>query len=331
MKLFIKKGIVIILFITLFLITFYILSINNTNVEYENSIANENIIIETPEKTIKNEISDDTKKYDKNLKIAYTDEKNKDSSKFLYSTEVDNTSYTWNDYIVENKAILNTMPEIDFSKFKELDNEFYSLKITDYEQYMEYATKYNFKQLEKSDFDNVFVEIIVRKSANNSIHYGDIINGYEYIGNEENYTFPVEIGGLLDITEEFRYPCLIAYFPNYMNKHCDDFYFKVIVKESDIKVSMESALKNAQEYLNKLEYKGFSGFSNMDYIRITKEYSNNFLSIYDKENPINNTDKKYMVWSISAYSNDDPCTWANVYVDIETGKIIGGILNWATD
>lgn len=272
-----------------------------------------------------------TKKYNKNLKIAYIDEINKENSKFVYSIESDDENYVWKDYIIENRTILNEMPEIDFSKFKELDNEFYSLKITNYEQYKEYATNYNLKQLEEYDFDNIFVEIIIRKNANNSIGYSDIIKGYEYIGNEENYTFPVEMTGLMDTTKEFKYPCIIGYFPNYMNQYYDDFHFKVIVKENDIKISKEMALKKAQNYLSKLNYKGYGDFSYMDYVRITKEYSNNFLSTYEKENPIYNTDKKYMVWSISAYSNEDPCTWANIYVDINTGNIIGGILNFATD
>lgn len=283
------------------------------------------------EKNENKEVTTDTKNYDKNLKIAYIDENNKENSRFIYSAESNDTTHNWKEYIVENKAILKGMPEIDFSKFKELDNDFYSLKITDYEQYKEYAKNYNLKQLEKSDFDNIFVEIIIRKNADNSIDYSDIIKGYEYISNEENYTFLVEINGFLDVTEEFKYPCLIAYFPNYMNKHYDDFYFNVIVKENDIKISKETALKTAQNYFNKLEYKGNGDFSHKDYVRITKEYSNNFLSTSDKENPVDNKDKKYMVWSISAYSNEDPCTWANVYIDISTGKIIGGKLNYATD
>lgn len=300
---------------------------NQNNVSYDINNDTEKL----NENIVNNQTSKDTKNYDKNLKVAYIDENDKENSKFIYSTESVNASYDWKDYIVVNKTILNEMPEIDFSKFKELDNEFYSLKITNYEQYKEYATNYNLKQLEASDFDNIFVEIIIRKNADNSIRYSDIIKGYEYIGNKENYTFPVEIGGFLDVTKEFKYPCIVAYFPNYMNENYDDFHFKVIVKENDIKIPKEVALKTAQNYLSKLNYKGYDDFSYMDYVRITKEYSNNFLSTSDKENPINNTDKKYTVWSISAYSNDDPCTWANVYIDVNTGKIIGGILNFATD
>lgn len=335
----IEKFLIIILTIVLIIVLFFswfcyeaskvheYVDDNQNNVSYDINNDTEKL----NENIVNNQTSKDTKNYDKNLKVAYIDENDKENSKFIYSTESVNASYDWKDYIVVNKTILNEMPEIDFSKFKELDNEFYSLKITNYEQYKEYATNYNLKQLEASDFDNIFVEIIIRKNADNSIRYSDIIKGYEYIGNKENYTFPVEIGGFLDVTKEFKYPCIVAYFPNYMNENYDDFHFKVIVKENDIKIPKEVALKTAQNYLSKLNYKGYGDFSYMDYVRITKEYSNNFLSTSDKENPINNTDKKYTVWSISAYSNDDPCTWANVYIDVNTGKIIGGILNFATD
>ena len=335
----IEKFLIIILTIVLIIVLFFswfcyeaskvheYVDDNQNNVSYDINNDTEKL----NENIVNNQTSKDTKNYDKNLKVAYIDENDKENSKFIYSTESVNASYDWKDYIVVNKTILNEMPEIDFSKFKELDNEFYSLKITNYEQYKEYATNYNLKQLEASDFDNIFVEIIIRKNADNSTRYSDIIKGYEYIGNKENYTFPVEIGGFLDVTKEFKYPCIVAYFPNYMNENYDDFHFKVIVKENDIKIPKEVALKTAQNYLSKLNYKGYDDFSYMDYVRITKEYSNNFLSTSDKENPINNTDKKYTVWSISAYSNDDPCTWANVYIDVNTGKIIGGILNFATD
>ena len=335
----IEKFLIIILTIVLIIVLFFswfcyeaskvheYVDDNQNNVSYDINNDTEKL----NENIVNNQTSKDTKNYDKNLKVAYIDENDKENSKFIYSTESVNASYDWKDYIVVNKTILNEMPEIDFSKFKELDNEFYSLKITNYEQYKEYATNYNLKQLEASDFDNIFVEIIIRKNADNSIRYSDIIKGYEYIGNKENYTFPVEIGGFLDVTKEFKYPCIVAYFPNYMNENYDDFHFKVIVKENDIKIPKEVALKTAQNYLSKLNYKGYDDFSYMDYVRITKEYSNNFLSTSDKENPINNTDKKYTVWSISAYSNDDPCSWANVYIDVNTGKIIGGILNFATD
>lgn len=273
----------------------------------------------------------DTKDYDKNKKIAYSNENDKENSNFIYSNIADDKNYNWKDYIVENKIILKDMPEIDFTEFQELDNDFYCLKITDYNTYIEYSEKYNLRKLSASDFDNIFVEFIIRKSTENTIKHEDIIKGYEYINKEDNYTFPITVGGYLDVTEEFKYPCMIGYFPNYMNEKWSDFYFKVLVTNENIKVSKDKALEIAQKYLSNLSYKAYSDFSWMDFVRIERRYANNFLNTEDKETPIEDTSKKYLVWSISAYSMEDPCTWANVYVDVTTGKIIGGKLNYATD
>lgn len=269
----------------------------------------------------------EAKNYDKNMKIAYSSE----MQKFVYWSENDKEDYDWQDYIVENKEILKDMPEMDFSKFQESEDEFYVLQITDYETYQKYAENYNLKPLEKSDFKNLFVQIIIRKSADYSITYGELIKGFENMKSEENYTFPVMKRGILDVNENFKYPCIVGYFPNYMNEHHSDFYFKVMVQNETIKISQEKALTIAQNYLTNLEYKGCSRFTNIDFVRMTKEYGNNFLDTEDKENPVNDTSKKYMVWSISAYSEDDPCTCANVYVDVVSGKIVGGILHYATD
>lgn len=269
----------------------------------------------------------ETKNYDKDMKIAYSDKNNQ----FVYLGENNKNDYDWQDYIVENKVILRDMPEIDFSKFQELEDEFYVLQITDYETYQKYAENYNLKLLEKSDFKNLFVELIIRKSANDGITSRELIRGFENMKSEENYTFPVMKGGILDVNEEFKYPCLVGYFPNYMNEHYSNFYFKVMVQNEAIKISKEKALTIAQNYLTNLEYKGCTRFTGVDFVRIYQEYGNNFLETEDKENPIEDINKKYMVWSISAYSEDDPCTCANVYVDVVSGKIVGGILHYATD
>lgn len=268
----------------------------------------------------------EVKNYDKNLKMAYSTE----NQKFEYLSEMNKSDYDWQDYIVENKAILKDMSEVDFSQFQELGEDFYSLQIADYETYQKYAQNYNLKPLEKSDFKNLFVQIIIRKSADYSITSGELIKGLENMESEESYTFPVRTGGLFDVTEEFQYPCLIGYFPNYMNEHYSNFYFKVMVQNETIKISREKALEIAKKYLKDLDYKGCTNFTNIDFVRITKEYENNFVKTEDKENPIN-TENERCVWSISGYSEQDPCTSANIYIDVENGKIVGGIIHYATD
>lgn len=83
--------------------------------------------------------------------------------------------------------------------------------------------------------------------------------------------------------------------------------------------------------MKKLSYSGVDNFSDMDYLRISNEFENNFLNTEDKEHPIEETSKQHTVWNISAYSIQDPCTWANVYIDAVSGKIIGGKLYLAMD
>lgn len=276
------------------------------------------------------------KNYNENVKIAYSDENNKNNSEFIYYNDSISNQYQWNSYIIENKVITKDMEEIDFSKFEKLDNEFYSIKITEAKVYNEYAKKYGFKELKESDFENIFVNIIIRKNTDYSINYDDIITGYENYDDtsnkgEKNYTLPVKTGGILDVDENFKYPCIVGYFPNYMYKNYNSFYFKVLPIKNDIKISSDKALQIAKNYLKKLSYSGVDNFSDMDYLRISNEFENNFLNIEDKEHPIEDTSKQHTVWNISAYSIQDPCTWANVYIDIVSGKIIGGKLYFAMD
>ena len=108
-------------------------------------------------------------------------------------------------------------------------------------------------------------------------------------------------------------------------------YFDVIVQNEKIKVNKETALNTAKTYLKNLKYKGCTNFSYLNYIRVVKAYKNDFLSIDDKENPKEDTNKKYTVWKVLSYSEEDPCTSAILYIDANTGKIIGGKINYATD
>lgn len=276
------------------------------------------------------------KNYNENVKIAYSDENNKNNSEFIYYNDSISNQYQWNTYIIENKVITKDMEEIDFSKFEKLDNEFYSIKITEAKVYNEYAKKYGFKELKESDFENIFVNIIIRKNTDYSINYDDIITGYENYDDtsnkgEKNYTLPVKTGGILDVDENFKYPCMVGYFPNYMYKNYNSFCFKVLPIKNDIKISSDKALQIAKNYLKKLSYSGVDNFSDMGYLRISNEFENNFINTEDKEHPIEDTSKQHTVWNISAYSIQDPCTWANVYIDVVSGKIIGGKLYFAMD
>lgn len=288
--------------------------------QYEN-INNNDV---TKEAEVKN-----TKNYSSDIKIAYQNENDKENSKFEYLNDKNKNDYKWNDYIFETKTILTTMPDMDFTQFEELEENFYTLNITDSKIYNEFAEKYNFKKLNEIDFDNIFAQMIVMKDYDSLIKYEDIIKGEEFMSNTKvNYTLPVSKGGIVDTSEPFKYSCIIVYLPNYM---MNIGYFNVIVQNEKIKINKETALDTAKAYLKNLKYKGCTNFLDMNYIRVTKAYENDFLTIEDKENPKENTNKKYTVWKVLSYSEEDPCTSAILYIDANTGKIIGGKINYATD
>lgn len=326
-KILITIGIVIVIIAVMVLVRFSIYM--DLNKKYDDMNADEDVKIPNIEEYTN--IQNDNKNYDINMKIAYENDEDKANSKLVYYNESNKDNYKWNEYIIENKAILKNMPEADFTQFKELGNEFYSVRISDYGLYSKYANDYNLRKLDKSDFDNIFVEFIIRKSPDYSITYKDLVKGYDYISSEDNYTIPVTVGGILDVTEEFKYPCMIGYFPNYFNKDYSDIRFKILAINENIEINKDEAVTVAQQYLKNLTYSGCYNFTDMNYVRLENKYANNFLDTDKKIEPIDDTSKEYTVWNISAYSENDMCTSANVYVDVETGKIIGGILYLATD
>ena len=326
-KILITIGIVIVIIVVMGLAGFSIYM--DLNKKYDEKNADEDVKMPNIEEYTN--IQNDNKNYDINMKIAYENEEDKANSKLVYYNESNKDNYKWNECIIENKAILKNTPEVDFTQFKKLGNEFYSIRISDYELYSKYANDYNLRKLDKSDFDNIFVEFIIRKSPDYSITYKDLVKGYDYISSEDNYTIPVTVGGILDVTEEFKYPCMIGYFPNYFNKDYNDIRFKILALNENVEINKDEAITVAQQYLKNLTYAGCYNFTDMNYVRLENKYANNFLDTDKKIEPIDDTSKEYTVWSISAYSENDMCTSANVYIDVETGKIIGGKLYLATD
>ena len=101
------------------------------------------------------------------------------------------------------------MPEIDFSNWNDLGNDFYSIAITDYSEYLKLMNNYNAPKLTWFDFKYIYAIIVVRVNADNTIDIKDIEseNGKSYLN--------VSIGGWLDVSEEFKYPAVCVAVPNY--------------------------------------------------------------------------------------------------------------------
>lgn len=115
----------------------------------------------------------------------------------------------WQDYDERNFAIAKNTSEIDFSKWNDLGNGFYSIAITDYSDYLKMINNYNAPQIKWYEFEYIYAIIIVRTNTDNTI----LVDGIE---EEDGKSYlNVRTGGWLDVTEEFKYPAMCVAVPNY--------------------------------------------------------------------------------------------------------------------
>lgn len=115
----------------------------------------------------------------------------------------------WQDYDGINFAIDKNTPEIDFSKWNDLGNGFYSIAIADYSDYLKMINNYNAPQIKWYEFEYIYAIIIVRTNTDNTI----LVDGIE---EEDGKSYlNVKTGGWLDVTEDFRYPAMCVAVPNY--------------------------------------------------------------------------------------------------------------------
>ena len=115
----------------------------------------------------------------------------------------------WQDYYGINFAIAKNTPEIDFSKWNDIGNGFYSIAITDYSDYLKMINNYNAPQIKWYEFEYIYAIIIVRTNTDNTI----LVDGIE---EEDGKSYlNVKTGGWLDVTEEFKYPAMCVAVPNY--------------------------------------------------------------------------------------------------------------------
>ena len=131
-------------------------------------------------------------------------------------------NYNYKNSIAENFTITKDMPEIDFSSWENLGNDYYALRLTDYSEYKKLYDNFGIRKLTNNDFKNIFVTIIVRKNTENSF------SAEEVTVDANGVNLNIKTGGLLEVTEEFKYPAMLVYTPNYMN-----------LTESNLKISVD--------------------------------------------------------------------------------------------
>lgn len=182
------------------------------------------------------------KDFSNEVKIAYNDdyegyskekkERSKVGFKYLDKTSrelilssssgLKDHNYNYKNSIAENFTITKDMPEIDFSSWENLGNDYYALRLTDYSEYKKLYDNFGIRKLTNNDFKNIFVTIIVRKNTENSF------SAEEVTVDANGVNLNIKTGGLLDVTEEFKYPAMLVYTPNYMN-----------LTESNLKISVD--------------------------------------------------------------------------------------------
>ena len=138
------------------------------------------------------------------------------------NNDITEYNYNYKNSIAENFTITKDMPEIDFSSWENLGNDYYALRLTDYSEYKKLYDNFGIRKLTNNDFKNIFVTIIVRKNTDNSF------SAEEVTVDANGVNLNIKTGGLLDVTEEFKYPAMLVYTPNYMN-----------LTESNLKISVD--------------------------------------------------------------------------------------------
>ncbi len=307
--------------------------------------------------------TDDNNMYISLIHYKDGEEFNKDEtcnnpSSFIYKTEIYRDAErdlnnkigmsiaqeNWQDYIKLNIEINKNTPEIDFSKWNRIGDDFYSISLTKHSEYLKFMNNYNAQEINWETFKYAYPIIIVRRNAENSIHVGEITNekGQDYLH--------IYKGGYLDVTENFKYPAICVLVPNY--RSLESSYLNIMLDGKDENLSEDSneiqqainSAKNTKEqaydigkrYIDNFTYDNFK-FSNTDLkdVRMTNVYANNFLTANDKEyhsgNLVEDKTKTYWAWEITSYSDTDPCTYVIIYVDSQTGEIVAGKVLLAMD
>lgn len=136
----------------------------------------------------------------------------------------------WKDMMIEKFTITKQMPDINFDNWNYLGDDFYSLEITDFSEYAKLINNYNVKDMSWQNFKYIHAIIIVRANTDYSIGIGDIAkdeNGISYL--------EVYPNGLLNVTEDFRYPGAIVFVPNY--RALEDEHLKIVLSLTSNEIS----------------------------------------------------------------------------------------------
>ena len=169
----------------------------------------------------------------------------------------------WQDMMFEKFTITKQMPDINFENWNNLGNDFYSLEITDFSEYAKLINNYNVKDMSWYNFKYIHAIVIVRANTDYSIGIGDITTDEK--GKSYLEVYP---NGLLDVTEDFRYPGAIVFVPNY--RTLEDENLKIVLSHTSEEISNRIfdepnvAVSNSNTEPGTTVFKSFNVFESPD-------------------------------------------------------------------
>ena len=121
-------------------------------------------------------------------------------------------------YLVKAFTITKEMPDINFSSWENLGNDFYALRITNCSEYKKFVNNYNITDVKWIDFEDIFEIIVIRANDENSIG----------IDKKDDKIYEVKLTDRIENNSNIKYSGIVIKAPNYMN--LKENYLKIVKK-----------------------------------------------------------------------------------------------------
>lgn len=282
--------------------------------------------------TVRN-INESEKEYIAGMKIALSNVKQNNSEdnsidyltqeKIDLNAEPQNSNNYWQDELYFNYKITKDMEEPKWSEFTKLNNSgIYYLKIDKFSEYIKLKDKYNFRDLDYTDFKYMTPYLIIDRTIGATLSISGKYDGNNYINQEiVPRTYVVKDSDIINaISSNNEYDIMLILIPN--NSQYENHF---IAYENPITVSKEQAIELAKEKMKIIEsIKGKKDFESYGSIKLENVYKNDFPNSDNIYEPNEDKERKYTCWKFSSYSISDPLTMCEIYIDAENGEFIGG-------
>lgn len=282
--------------------------------------------------TVRN-INESEKEYIAGMKIALSNVKQNNSEdnsidyltqeKIDLNAEPQNSNNYWQDELYFNYKITKDMEEPKWSEFTKLNNSgIYYLKIDKFSEYIKLKDKYNFRDLDYTDFKYMTPYLIIDRTIGATLNISGKYHGNNYINQEiVPRTYVVKNSDIINaISTDNKYNVILILIPN--NSQYEN---QFIAYENPITVSKEQAIELAKEKMKTIKsINGKKDLESYGSIKLENVYKNDFPSSDNIYEPNEDKERKYTCWKFSSYSISDPLAMCEIYIDAENGEFIGG-------